>query len=617
MPQFHDNASTSTLQNVRFDETTLDKIEKDRIVSLASLYDFAQTAMWYRRIGGMLSIFDYETLAITYIEKAMELDSSDWSHKASLAICYRSRSKTLRDKDGIFGYALLREAFQEIPIDDPRRPRILGLISTTASLIGDYETAADMSKEALKINPEDKTAMLSYLVSLFSNRAFQTTADWLGDLSTKTSSETGETLLMDFLLNCLIGLELYSLIGWMLQEVDKIDWAYDKFRQALSIAERAQSSLALARVKGTLANFLLERMDHRQDAMVLLEESLKSAKNSELKKRLSNMLSDVYFKNAREAHETHTSHDIWIQKLIELAVQKNTIDDKDNATIYGINDASLMLGKWYRLRNEADKAKACFRPTILQGIDILTDDDPDNDMDGYIKLARTLLYAGDQRNASTAFAVCVAPLDHLKAERARSALPSVVTSSPNPFKKIGHHHENDSVVDRCVASNSTKSPDVTSESVTLPVIGSNNDALPDAVPAPPQTKDDGPTISDSRCKETTDSTKHDDTAESGSTSRFPFGCDGCCSPTISRREEDFVAFYICEICRDIMLCDYCFDRRKTKWMTRKCSPDHTFYRTYPLPTNLEDVGVVDIDGKILPRPGWLKELREEWAQSDD
>lgn len=562
----------------------------------------------------MLSQFDYETLAITYMEKALELDSSDWSNKASLAICYRSRSKTLRDKDGIHGYTLLREAFQEISIDDPRRPRVLGLISTTASLVGDYETATDMSKEALKIDPEDKTAMLSYLVSLFSNHALQTTADWLRDLSTKTSSQTGETLLMDFLLNALFGLELYSLIGWMLQGVDKIDWAHDKFRQALGIAERAPDSLALCRVEGTLATFLLERMDYRQEALVLLEKSLKSSKDSGLKKKLSNMLSDVYFRNAREAHETHTSHDIWIQKLNDLAVQKNTVNDSDDATIYGINDASLMLGKWYRLTNEADKAKACFRPTILQGIDILTDDDPDNDMDGYVKLAKTLLHAGDQRNASTAFAVCVAPLDHLKAERVASALPSAVASSPNGLEKIGYHHENDSVVDRCVASDSTNSPDVTSETVTLPVIGSNNDALPDAVPASPQTKDDGSTISDSKCKETSDPTKHEDTAESSSTYKLPFGCEGGCSPTISRRDEDFLAVHICEICSDISLCDYCFGRRETKWMTRTCSPDHTFYKAYPLPTNLEDVGVVQIDGKILPRPGWLMVLREQWAE---
>ena len=614
MLQFHDDASAGNFQNLSIDTITLQKPEIDRIIFLANLYDFPKTSVWHRQVAGLLHEFDYETLAISYLEKALELDSSNWPAKAVLALCYASRAISPGDKDGLYGYALLREVIQVIPIRDPRRPRILGIISTIGTILGDYETAALMSKEALKINPEDRLAMMSYLLSLFCNNEFQAMVDWLNALSTTKSSQTGETALMDFLTIGVGRVNLYTLLGRVLREMGKIEWAHDIFQQALGVAERARNSLISGQVRIYFASFLLEQTDNSAEALMLLEETLKSARDLGLKNETSEMLSEAYFDGACKAHEAHAKSDVWIQKLNDLAVQRKMTNDKDDETIYGISDASSMLGKWYRLHNNADKAKACFRPAILQGIDILMDDDPDNDMDGYVKLAKTLLHAGDMRNASTAFAVSVAPLDRLKAEKKQKTLRNEVISSSNWPKGMDSDNENGIAADRVFVLDLTTSTDVTTGGVASPLNISNVDHIAGTIPAPIQAKDHSPIESSSNLVKANESIKHGITAEDSSPAGFPFECDGICHPTVSRGVQDFSAFYRCEICRDKNFCDQCIRLLKTgRLMMRICSPDHTFYKPYPLPTKLEDVGVVDVGGKILPRAGWLKELRETWA----
>ena len=272
-----------------------------------------------------------------------------------------------------------------------------------------------------------------------------------------------------------------------------------------------------------------------------------------------------------------------------------------------------MLGTWYGLHDNADKAKACFRPAILQGIDMWKEDDPDNDMEGYVNLAKTLLHAGDMRNASTAFAVSVAPLDPLKAERKDKTSPNEVL--PSGARAKGSDDGNGVAADLAVALDLTASLDITSEGVTPPLNVSNNDLIPDTIPTTMQPKENGATESTNNPIEAHEPTKHETTVEEDDTpADFPFECDGLCHPTVTRGVHDFSAFYHCEICRDNNFCDQFLECLKAGGLMRRiCNPDHTFYRSYPLPTQLEDVGVVNVGGKILPRPSWLQELREAWA----
>jgi hypothetical protein len=64
----------------------------------------------------------------------------------------------------------------------------------------------------------------------------------------------------------------------------------------------------------------------------------------------------------------------------------------------------LTLGMLYRLSGRNREARDCFKPHIKLGIDLLSDDDPDNDWIAYSKMSKVFNHAGDERN----FRACVA-----------------------------------------------------------------------------------------------------------------------------------------------------------------------------------------------------------------
>ena len=125
-------------------------------------------------------------------------------------------------------------------------------------------------------------------------------------------------------------------------------------------------------------------------------------------------LSQLYYNEAIAAESHSEPFDHSILKIKNLAKSSITADGED---VFTTKDVSTMLGLWYRVHGKQDEAKSCLKPRILEGIDTLTDDDPENDVWGYRTLAETLLKAGDWENAGAAFAITTAPLDKLKAIR--------------------------------------------------------------------------------------------------------------------------------------------------------------------------------------------------------
>ncbi|KAL4933037.1 ATP-binding protein [Aspergillus undulatus] len=59
---------------------------------------------------------------------------------------------------------------------------------------------------------------------------------------------------------------------------------------------------------------------------------------------------------------------------------------------------AISLGVYYRLNGQEAEAQAQFRPSIKRGIEILSDDDPSNDLYGLVDLFNALIAAGDSKN---------------------------------------------------------------------------------------------------------------------------------------------------------------------------------------------------------------------------
>ncbi|KAJ5362685.1 hypothetical protein N7541_003529 [Penicillium brevicompactum] len=121
-------------------------------------------------------------------------------------------------------------------------------------------------------------------------------------------------------------------------------------------------------------------------------------------------LSGAYY---RLAVNSNSKQDIkhWVSKLESLAgVPSGTSTPESN--MENRVQAAVVLGRWRR-KNEGVKSrelKLLFQSRICQGIQILEDDDPLNDSDGYAILAQSLLWSGNTNDALRVFAAGMLPL---------------------------------------------------------------------------------------------------------------------------------------------------------------------------------------------------------------
>ena len=119
------------------------------------------------------------------------------------------------------------------------------------------------------------------------------------------------------------------------------------------------------------------------------------------------LLIQMYLRNALGAHSSASS--IWFTELENLLQQLQALKVRDaEASIYKHRGCSAM-GLWHRLHDQPGMAKRWLRELVLEGLQMFTDTDPDNDVWGYLNLGRALLTFGDSKNASIAFAVAGSP----------------------------------------------------------------------------------------------------------------------------------------------------------------------------------------------------------------
>lgn len=184
----------------------------------------------------------------------------------------------------------------------------------------------------------------------------------------------------------------------------------------------------------------------------------------------------------------------------------------------------MVLGLWYRLHDQREEAKACFKAIILEGIAILADDDPTNDIWGYASLAQTLLMAGDKTNAATAFALTNAPLDMLKRRR---------DAEPRAAEKLASEEHVTGGAMEVKGTETETAKDSTTMTVTLPIdsAASNGPLKATGTPEVGEKTGNG-AAKDTEVNDTAETDKKDN---EDYMDVFQWNCDGQCQ----RKVEDW------------------------------------------------------------------------------
>jgi len=270
------------------------------------------------------------------------------------------------------------------------------------------------------------------------------------------------------------------------------------------------------------------------------------------------LLIQIYLRKAFAGHPDAST--IWFTELQDLLQRLEALKMQEaEASVYK-KEGSSAMGLWHRLHGQPDVAKRLLSELVLEGLRILTDADPDNDIGGYVILGKALLTFGDRRNASVAFAVAGAP--------------------PNSFEKMQQQ-------DR--------------EETPIPVNAA------EATLTQPSTEPSNPTSAAGAAR--TNPAGSDVAEQEDPASYLPYGCAGECG----RKTRTWTAYYRCEYCYDAGFCDECVELVKaSKLPFRVCDSSHPFLQVYPIDLDMARVGASVDNGLVVPRAEWLDMLRQEW-----
>ena len=566
-----------------------------RLRLLAEYGGFEQNAYWHRRLAEIYRMAGYIDAATKESNISIRMDDQNNAALEGMALCYGQR------KDYLSAIEWEYKALAVVPNESRvKKAELLQRISEWKTLLDDKDGAIEASHAAYSLSPQDTDTSIGYLSALEDNLDFQAILDLAAKLETADSARKGENML-----TCLFvdtwG-RAHDIIGNAARRLDRIDSIEQPMRDALAAVERRKSTRGLpssdsARYECLLgwADFLNKYAYKMDEAIEVYETTLESLPKRTTSSEfwypgtwIKDSLCQLYYHKAKTAECAGTPFDDWVLKLEGLAKASNAKDVQDVSA--SENSTLMLLGLWYRLHGREQEAKSCFRPQILNGIDTLTDDDPENDLFGYMTLAATLLKAGDRENAGAAFAVTTAPLDRLKEKRraAQKARGEDRTSEEKTIRPPLQATDAASPTEFLTSSTEKSDPEENPRVTT-------NDADTNTV-APTDNLD-----TDS-AEMTTQIKQFDDL--------FTWSCDGKCR----RRVEDWQEIHFCEICTDYTcFCDECVKRVQDGTLPfRKCDASHTFFKGYPLSEEVRDVATVRSEGRILPRTEWLEALRKEW-----
>ncbi|MCJ1263980.1 hypothetical protein MMC22_003851 [Lobaria immixta] len=565
-------------KRIGFDRFLWQEISVSKIRKLAHFIDLEKSAHWHARLATALRENNHLDAAIREYHISIGLDEQGWSAKLDLAECYEQR------QDYTLAIDWARNSLTGISDNQKDiKSTHWRMISRWKLEIGDVEGGIEASREACKLNPEGIVAAVGNLSALEAGGRFQEMLEFAESLKKPRSAKAEKSFLTEMLL-----FRGEEELGNAAKALGRLEFVSNAMETSIAAAEREKWLWNLADLRYRFGCFKFKWLHNTDEAMEYWERVLESTADTKnldefygLRINSTDQLSQLYFDRAIKSEKKGLSSDPWISKLDRLSRQIKGSEGDDD--VFSMGAASMMLGLWYRLHNKHDKAKVCFTPQILEAIDLLTDDDPENDQWGYCKLALVLLMAGDKVNASPAFAFTTTGIDIRKDARQamqRKIAMRAVKESPTEdkqCKEVTLGVEMNSLIigagpdDAMAITDTIAAPALMVETTTRPFNQICNNA-DDNSPVPSNDAE----IEESKSGDLTQSNQ--------------WGCDGICKS----KEEAWTAYYICEFCWQIGFCDQCVEL------------------IWPNAQKMTDMNTVVVDGKTLPRTEWLANLRKGW-----
>ncbi|OGM43950.1 NACHT and TPR domain protein [Aspergillus bombycis] len=388
----------------RFDPTP------EEIIEAAGFGDLEKNALWYRRCAMVLRQLTYFDQALEYFSKAVELDPDMWLSKAGMAIVYSMKQEWQKAID------LDEDIVQILSVQiesDPENSELKASIHTSLERLGNcYQQLGDLEKrfEAYKraqsLTPYCDTCINVLLEHYGANHDHAATIDLLQQLAdTPVPDEDISRLTQSLWDNPEEDTRYFVLAADAALATDHLGFMVEAWRTAARAARKASKTVTAAQLDMSLARIYSEFLHDQAKAVKRWERIMNTYASSKdetvigfAKLKASVALAKQFLCDAVEAGIGTPQAEEAGAKLEKLGRHVKLNDESALWTVSSMR--AICLGIYYRLCGRDTEARALFKPSIQRGLAILSDDDPENDVLGFLDLLNALVAAGDVKNVT-------------------------------------------------------------------------------------------------------------------------------------------------------------------------------------------------------------------------
>ncbi|KAL9108787.1 MAG: hypothetical protein Q9227_006444 [Pyrenula ochraceoflavens] len=419
----------------------LPKPSAEDVIATAEWFILWKNSDWYRHVGRVLEDFGHLKAASEYYSKAQKLDPSNINVSTDISKMYVGQRKFKEaleldaavvkraENDNTFtiGNAIFNRmagCYEKLAYDIGTNGNLEEKNSLLSSALDNYKKAFSHGKSnfywvqgAVKIlhrlcNHEETLRSKDQVDGKQTEpghsamrEPYKDIIDVLRSLDDSTVDDTTQ------LVKCLLEKRnaddtFWRVISLAAVEQQQLPWLEGKYKEALAHAEKHMHTVASAQLAIALGWLYAFRAGEESRAMQIWEAVAKAkiqptavtnAQTTPQLAALNNIGHYCLFKAVGEDQlaEPH------VAKMEKLFSKYCTNTNGDSMLV----ETSLprFLATWYHQNGRHEDALGIVKPYIIEGLAILSDDDPENDFQGYGYLADTLLAIGDYSNVFSIF----------------------------------------------------------------------------------------------------------------------------------------------------------------------------------------------------------------------
>ena len=397
-------------------------ITASEILRVAEWAGFPKNALWHRRVAMAMRECELYDAAVEHFEKSLDLETSEFQPTTWLA------------RGGLAMVYLLRKDWRRATELDKITERAVNVALETAS-----ENEAVSHKKYLHAiqermaecygNLRDRKSALNYFQAAFRNEKYcykcashcaselMKAKQYAGLISMMIGMQDKlpqkeHTRLDEFFCNHYLDDDRNLLENSTIaaRETDNVQVLAEVLHNALLFARRELKTVAAIDLEVQLAQLYYRDLDEVDKAIHIWNRLVRTFQASSKAETVMGIarqagienLAIVYFQRVMETPRGSSEQSLAVRSLERLIViKRNAIGE--TTEIATTTQAGHCLGSWYRLNGQTSEAHACFKAYLKIALRMLSDDDPENDMEGYLRLGDVLLSAGHDASAIAVF----------------------------------------------------------------------------------------------------------------------------------------------------------------------------------------------------------------------